>query len=62
LTGHGIGKTLHEQPYVYNYGEPAAKQSFFKEGQVVCLEPITAIKSTKAVERYGVEHDLFCEK
>jgi methionyl aminopeptidase len=62
LTGHGIGKTLHEQPYVYNYGEPAVKQSFFKEWQVVCLEPITAITSTKAVERYGIEHDLFCEK
>jgi methionyl aminopeptidase len=62
LTGHGIGKTLHEDPYVYNYGEPSAKQSFFKEWQVVCLEPITAIKSIKAVERYGVEHDLFCEK
>lgn len=62
LTGHGIGKTLHEDPYVYNYGEPAAKQSFFKEWQVVCLEPITAIISKKAVERYGVEHDLFCEK
>jgi len=26
------------------------------------LEPITAIQSTKAIERYGVEHDLFCEK
>lgn len=62
LTGHGIGKTLHEDPYVYNYGEPAAKHSFFAEWQVVCLEPITAIKSTKSVERYGVEHDLFCEK
>ncbi len=62
LTGHGIGKTLHEEPYVYNYGEPAAKQSFFKEWQVVCLEPITAITSTKAIERYGVEHDLFCDK
>ncbi len=62
LTGHGIGETLHESPYVYNYGEPAAKKSFFQEWQVVCLEPITAIKSTKAVEKYNVEHDLFCEK
>lgn len=62
LTGHGIGKTLHEDPYVYNYGEPAAKHIFFKEGQVICLEPITAVTSTKSVERYGVEFDLFCEK
>jgi len=21
LTGHGLGRTLHEQPYIYNYGE-----------------------------------------
>lgn len=62
LTGHGISKTLHEEPYVYNYAEPRAKNVFFKEWQVVCLEPITALRSTKAVEKRNIQHNLYCDK
>ncbi len=62
LTGHGISKTLHEEPYVYNYAEPKSKNVFFREGQIVCLEPITAIRSTRALEKRNVEHNLYCEK
>ena len=62
LTGHGIGKTHHENPFVYNYGDPLAKKIFFQEGQVVCLEPITWLVSTQAVEKNRHPFNLYCNK
>ena len=37
--GHGIGKELHEQPFIPNYGPPnhGAK---LKAGMVICIEPM----------------------
>lgn len=38
LTGHGIGKTLHEEPrYIYNYAEKEEKRRF-RKGMVVAVE------------------------
>jgi len=62
LTGHGIWKEVHQNPHIYNYGEPKVRNVFWKEWQVVCLEPITAIRSKKSVERNGIEHNLYCER
>jgi methionyl aminopeptidase len=39
LTGHGIGRTIHEQPeYIYNYNE-TSDNGLLKEGMVIAFEP-----------------------
>lgn len=39
LCGHGIGKNLHEDPQVPNYGDPGTGEKL-KPGMVICLEPM----------------------
>jgi methionyl aminopeptidase len=39
LVGHGIGKALHEEPQVYNFGKPD-KGPILKEGMVLAIEPM----------------------
>ncbi|GAA4703226.1 type I methionyl aminopeptidase [Brevibacillus fulvus] len=39
FTGHGIGQTMHEEPYVPHYG-PAGKGPRLKEGMVITIEPM----------------------
>jgi methionyl aminopeptidase len=39
FVGHGIGKTLHEEPPVPNYGEPD-RGLRLKEGMVLAIEPM----------------------
>jgi methionyl aminopeptidase len=41
LCGHGVGRTIHEEPSVPNYFEPACR-SRLKEGLVITIEPIIA--------------------
>src|SRR5947209_14211477 len=41
LGGHGIGRTIHEEPRVPNYADPAATQ-VLTEGLVITIEPIIA--------------------
>ena len=51
FTGHGIGTSLHEDPYVPNDGYP--KQGpLLKDGMVICIEPMIMQKSkeTKILE------------
>jgi methionyl aminopeptidase len=38
-TGHGIGRQMHEEPQVLNYGE-AGKGLRLKRGMAVCIEPM----------------------
>jgi len=38
-TGHGIGRQMHEEPQVLNYGEPG-KGLRLKRGMAVCIEPM----------------------
>lgn len=42
LCGHGIGKELHEDPQILNYGNSHTGQKI-KEGMVFCLEPMVTI-------------------
>src|SRR3989338_583525 len=42
LTGHGIGRELHEEPYVYNFGEKGVGERL-KVGMVIAIEPMVAI-------------------
>jgi methionyl aminopeptidase len=47
LAGHGIGRTIHEEPRVPNYPEPGANQ-LLTEGLVITVEPIIAAGSGRA--------------
>lgn len=48
LGGHGIGRTIHEEPRVPNYPDPEASQ-ILTEGLVITVEPIIAAGSGRAV-------------
>lgn len=39
LSGHGVGRAIHEDPYIPNFGK-AGKGDKLKEGMVVALEPM----------------------
>jgi methionyl aminopeptidase len=49
LSGHGIGRTIHEAPSVPNYFEPRIRQRLV-EGLVLAVEPIVAEGSGRTVE------------
>jgi methionyl aminopeptidase len=40
LVGHGIGRNMHEDPQVPNYGKPG-KGPLLEEGMVLAIEPMT---------------------
>jgi methionyl aminopeptidase len=53
LGGHGIGRTIHEEPRVPNYADPEAKE-ILSDGLVITVEPIIAAGSGRAmVEKDG---------
>jgi methionyl aminopeptidase len=47
LGGHGIGRTIHEEPRVPNFADPEANQ-VLTEGLVITVEPIIAAGSGRA--------------
>lgn len=55
LCGHGIGRDLHEDPQVPNYGK-RHKGVELKEGMVICIEPMVTMgdyRVKKADDGYG---------
>lgn len=48
FTGHGIGRKLHEDPYIPNYG-PGGNGPIIREGMTMCIEPMINL-GTKEVE------------
>ncbi|MFA5742542.1 MAG: type I methionyl aminopeptidase [Candidatus Paceibacterota bacterium] len=59
LAGHGIGKNLHEDPEILNYGK-RERGAEIKEGMVFCLEPMVVagsgeIKLAKNGQTYETE-------
>lgn len=42
LTGHGIGKNVHEDPEIPNYGSRGLGE-VIKEGMVFCIEPMVTL-------------------
>ena len=57
LTGHGIGKEIHEDPQIQNYGKRRSGPEI-KEGMVFCIEPMVTVgdwKLRKAKDGYGFE-------
>ena len=49
LQGHGIGRTIHEEPMVPNWDDPAAV-AVLTEGLVITVEPIIAMGTGDAFE------------
>ena len=50
LTGHGIGRTLHESPdHILNYFDPW-DNDLLKEGMVIAFEPFISAKADMIVE------------
>ncbi len=50
LVGHGIGRSMHEDPQVPNYGKPG-KGPLLEEGMVLAVEPMTT--AGRAAVRVG---------
>lgn len=44
LVGHGVGRNLHEHPYVPNFGAPGSGERI-REGSVLAIEPMAALGS-----------------
>ncbi|WP_017755290.1 type I methionyl aminopeptidase [Calidifontibacillus oryziterrae] len=50
LTGHGIGKSLHEEPdHILNYFDPW-DNALFKEGMVIAFEPFVSTNAEEVFE------------
>jgi len=57
LCGHGIGRELHEDPQILNYGKRHTGPEI-KEGMVFCLEPMVAMgdwRIKKGKDSYSYE-------
>jgi methionyl aminopeptidase len=55
LCGHGIGRKLHEEPKILNYGKRHTGEKI-KEGMVFCIEPMVSIGDwhlTKTKDGFG---------
>lgn len=50
LCGHGVGRTIHEEPSVPNYHDPRSR-SRLSDGLVITIEPIIAAGEGKAALR-----------
>jgi methionyl aminopeptidase len=49
LTGHGVGRTIHEPPAVPNRFDPR-QTDLHTEGLVLTIEPMVSVGSTRYVE------------
>ena len=54
LTGHAIWKSLHEKPYIYNYGTPGTGPKL-KKGMTIAIEPILWETSWQIVDEWDWE-------
>ena len=50
LTGHGIGRDLHEDPVIHNEGE-RGKGMPLEEGMVIAIEPMVGVGTGKVVRQ-----------
>jgi methionyl aminopeptidase len=49
LSGHGVGREIHEDPYVPNYGKKG-KGDKLRPGMVIAIEPMITLGSEKILE------------
>ena len=62
LSGHGVGRRVHEPPEVPNYDEPLCRGTL-REGMVLAIEPIVAAGPGRALEcddRWTVRTETGC--
>jgi len=55
LCGHGIGKSVHEDPKILNYGKRGTGEKLI-EGMVICIEPMVTVGDynlKKSADGYG---------
>jgi methionyl aminopeptidase len=51
LTGHGVGKSLHEKPdHILNYFDPW-DNGLLKDGMVIAFEPFISMKAQNVIEK-----------
>ena len=48
LTGHGIGRTIHEPPTVHNHDRAGRRRGVLDEGTVITIEPIISTTTRSA--------------
>ena len=53
LVGHGIGRDMHEDPQIPNFGEPG-KGTLLEEGMVLAVEPM--VTAGRHAVRMGEDH------
>jgi methionyl aminopeptidase len=53
LVGHGIGRSMHEDPQIPNYGDPG-KGPLLEEGMVLAVEPM--VTAGRHAVRMGDDH------
>jgi methionyl aminopeptidase len=49
LTGHGIGRELHEEPTLFNFGKPGRGDAL-EAGMVIAIEPMVTAKRGETVQ------------
>ena len=49
--GHGVGRSMHEDPQVLNYIEPGRPNTLLKPGMVIAIEPMVnmGVKETRVL-------------
>lgn len=47
LVGHGVGRNLHEDPYIPNYDNEESKNITLKSGMTLAIEPMFSLESPK---------------
>ncbi len=47
LGGHGVGKKVHERPFIANYENGPDGNVVLKDGQVIAIEPMMSVGSAK---------------
>ena len=40
LVGHGVGRSVHEPPQIFNYADPRMEKIVLREGMTLALEPM----------------------
>ncbi|MBQ6311283.1 MAG: type I methionyl aminopeptidase [Bacteroidales bacterium] len=50
LVGHGLGRDMHEDPLVPNYGKPGSGKKL-REGMVICIEPMINAGAKEVYEK-----------
>lgn len=49
LSGHGVGRAIHEDPYIPNYGRKGSGAEL-KPGMVIAIEPMLTLGSEEVIE------------